>query len=260
MNHFIHYLRREIKKYHKVGNFISSEEQNPEDGFDRPMFHSTQRRSGPALKIEKGSVIWLFSSLKSPWGTLPPSLDAKFIVENIEHLPDGEIKYYASEDSKWFPLHNATVILKNLKTIDGKSKERELWKDHGLPLGLYMQSIRQLCNGAELLLYEEHILNSEYDFISYRIKDGTRPAFMITENLIKGGATVFWDRYCLPRRLVERRETANDKKLDEYLVKMISRSSRVFGIESPLYSEKTSYSLKEADLAKSLKKYSPVKI
>ena len=259
MKHFIHYLRREIMKSDKVAHPSSAKAQNPEDGFDRPMFHTTQRRSGPALKIEPGSMIWLFSSLKSPWGTLPPSLDAKFIVEKIELLSDGEIKYFAAEDSQWFPLHDATVILKNLKTIDGKSKERELWKNHELPLGIYLQSIRQLSSSAELLLYEDYILNSKFDFISYRIKDGTNEAFLITEDLINKGSVVFWDRYCLPRRLVERRESVDDEKLNEYLMKMISGSAKVHGIETPLYSEKNSYSLKEAALAKSLNKYSPVK-
>lgn len=258
MKHFAHYLIREINGWKKSSEPFYSQLQNPDDGFDKPKFHITTRKSGPVTAIEKGSTIWLFSVLKSSSITLPPSLDAKIIVEKVEVCGE-KTKFYASEDSKWFPLSDATKVIQNLYTIDKHNKENKLWADHNKPIGFYLQSIRQLSNYNKILEYSEFVNNSEFEFISYRIKDGTKPAFIATQNLIKNGSIIFWDRYNLPRRLVERREHLSDEKLDEYLTKMINNASKVYGIETPMYAEQGCYSLKEAELAKQLFKYNTMK-
>jgi hypothetical protein len=258
MKHFVHYITREIKEWKPEKDSFFIQTQDLDDGFDRPMFHITRRKSGPTSEIKQGSIIWLFSILKSPWGKLPPSLDAKFIVEKVEILPDGKTKFHASKDSKWFPLFDASIVIQNLYSIDKYGKKNKLWPDVHKPLGIYLQSIRQLSNWNELFIYSDFITNSKFEFISYRIQDGTKHAFFATQNLIKNGSIIFWDRYNLPRRLVERRELVSDIKLDEYLMKKIESSYRVHGIETPKYSEENSYSLKEAELAKKLMKYSPI--
>jgi hypothetical protein len=254
MKHFVHYLKREIKGWSKKDNLFYADAQAPDAGFDRPMFHATRGKSGPLLNIEIGSVIWLFSTLKSPWGKLPPSLDAKFIVSGIEDTEKGK-RFHAHEDSKWFPLSDATHILQRLSTIDRNGKENALWTNTNQPIGYFTQSIRQLNSGELLDGYSNKLLKSEMDFISYRIMDGTEQAFMKAADLTSTGGNVFWDRYCLPRRLSERREFVSNEKLDEYLLKKIRTASRVFGIESEKYYEQGSYASKEAALAKELNKY-----
>jgi hypothetical protein len=219
------------------------------------MFHISRSKKGPIKEIEIGSIIWLFSTLKSPWGILPPSLDAKFVVGKIEKSSDGITTFIATNDSTWFPLSDATNVIKDLRTRDRYNNEKYLWPDQNKSIGFYTQSLRQLNNGEILEQYGSQILNSEFDFISYRIKDGTKKAFTTAQMLIKKGNIVFWDRYCLPRRLVERREIVNDEALNNYLMQKLSISSRVFGIETPKYCEEKSYSLREAELAKKLEKY-----
>lgn len=257
MKHFVHYLSREIKQGRKQDYFFALN-QSIDEGFDRPMFHVTRRKAGIASQIEIGSTIWVFSILKSPWGNLPPSLDAKIIVEKVEHLPNGLTKFHAHPKSKWFPLYDASKLLRKLYSIDKAGNETEIWPDKTLSLGLYLQSIRQIKNGDELLDYENTLSNTGISFISYRIKDGTKAAFDTTRKLISECQLVFWDRYCLPRRLVERREYISDDKLDRYLIEKIYNAKDVFGIETPKYAEQNSYSLKEAQIAKKLNKYIPI--
>lgn len=228
-----------------------------QDGFARPTYHITRRNSGPVKKIKKGSVIWLFSSLKSPWGILPPSLDAKFVVESVEFLLDGRTKFCSNKKSRWFPLLDASPLIDNLKTIDNMGREKKL-RDDKKPLGLYLQSIRELSDPDPLIRWSDRIRTAEFNFISYRIKDGTKSAFFKVRNLMEEGEVIFWDRYSLPRRLVERREIVDNEILNEYLMEQIKLSRRVWGIETPKYAELDSYSLKEALLAKQLNKYQPV--
>jgi hypothetical protein len=263
--HFIHYLTREIKSQllkdlDKTIDEVNdksffAEDQNSKDGFEHPMYHITRRQSGPVTKIEKGSVIWLFSILRSPWGTLPPSLDAKIIVERKEDLSDGRTKFHAGKNSRWFPLYDATSIIHKLKTIDNNGNEKKLWHENQKPLGLYLQSIRQLSGNHELTDWSNKISHSEFDFISYRIKDGTIYAFQKARSLMLDGKIVFWDRFSLPRRLVERREIVDNNALDDFLLEKIRSCTCFWGIETPGYFEPKRYSQKEAELAKQLKKY-----
>jgi hypothetical protein len=257
-DHFIHYLKREITTcIQEQSEPFYATDQHFQDGFDRPMYHITRRSSGPVRRIKNGSVIWLFSSLKSPWGTLPPSLDAKFVVERIEFLSDGRTKFCSNENSKWFPLTDASKLIDNLKTIDTKGREKKL-REEKKSLGMHLQSIRELSDPDAMLQWADRIQASKFDFISYRIKDGTKRAFFKVRTLMEEGKIVFWDRYSLPRRLVERREIVDNEILNEYLMSQINLSSCVWGIESPKYAETASYSLKEALLAKQLNKYLPV--
>ena len=97
------------------------------------------------------------------------------------------------------------------------------------------------------------------NFISYRIADGTQQAFEKVQELLKRGNKVFWDRWCLPRRLAERRECVNDKALDAQLMSHLQMASVVWGIESPLYADVESYAQKECAAARELGTYKRVR-
>ncbi len=260
MRHFIHYLSREINvRSHKKSDILFyAEEQDEKEGFKRPMFHITRRTTGPVKRIEKGSIIWLFSVLKAPWGTFPPSLDAMFIVERVEYLADGRIKFYSNKNSKWFPLFDASKLIESLNTIDVNGNQSKLRKDTSKPLGFYLQSIRETTDGNLMMNWSDRIMESKFDFISYRIKDGTKLAFFTAKDLVENGKIVFWDRFSLPRRLAERREYVNSATLDVFLMKQIKNCSCVWGIISLMYAHENSYSLKEKTLAERLRKFKPI--
>lgn len=255
-SHFIHYLKRQviIRFPQNEADPFFAQYQNGIDGFERPMYHITRRTTGPATRIGPGSVIWLFSVLRSPWGDLPPSLDAKFVVDRVEALPDRRLKFYAARSSVWYPVADATVLLQTLRTVNQNGESR-LWADASKPIGFYLQSMRQLSNGDRPEKWASKIILSGYDFISYRIKDGTKAAFLKTKELIEQGNIVFWDRFCLPRRLAERRELVSDAALDSYLMDKLAGSSKVWGIESKLYHVVNSYAFKEAEAAKAQGNY-----
>ena len=114
---------------------------------------------------------------------------------------------------------------------------------------------------AEPLLDWQRKLDEDgFDFISYRILDGTKSAFQKVKSLIKDGSIVFWDRWSLPRRLAERREIVSDKALQKYIEKQIENAKVVWAINSPLYGQVGSYSADEMLLAKKLGTYHLVNI
>ena len=258
-NHFAHYLKRKVKmRFSKREiELFYKQNQNLEDGFDKPKYHITRRKSGPVTRIKTGDIIWLFSILESPWGEMPPSLDAKIIVEEVRRTKEGYYKFIAGPDSVWFNLNDATKCIAQIKTIDSKGNIKNLITKEKNILGKQLQSIRQIKNEKSLLDYLDVIENKGFDFVSYRIKDGTKLAFLKVIRLLEQGKIVFWDRYCLPRRLAERREYVSDCKLDDHLIGILKKSETVWGIETKCYAVKNSYSIKEKETAIELKKYKP---
>lgn len=268
--HFAHYLPRRVVSYSaKAQQFLMAQAQEPGDGFDRPQYHVTRQRTGPATRIQPGDTIWLFSTLSSPWGTLPPSLDAQIIVERREELPDGTLKFHAAEGSQWFLLANATDCIKQLTTKNTRGEVSPLLppSEAEIKLGNYLQSARLLVDVAPLAAYSTYVLNGKYSFISYRLKDGMKGAFEHADRLLRTPQTgqkhpevLFWDRYCLPRRLVERREVVSSTHLDELLFGKIraQQCDVVWGVETPGYLEESSYGAAERRVAKEAGKYQPV--
>lgn len=262
INHYIHYLKRDVKiRFPKDPQSpFFADVQNLDEGFECPRYHITRRKSGPSDRIKSGDVIWLLSCLKSPWGTLPPSLDAKFVIGDIQKLKDGRIKYIATQNSKWFPLFDASKLLESLWTIDNKGAIKRLIKDRDKPLGFYLQSIRQLNEGKQIVNWSDKISSLDYDFISYRIADGTKDAYWKAQDLVNQGKVVFWDRFSLPRRLAERRELVKSEALDQHLMESLKKAKKVWGIETPKYFVESSYAQKESTIAKQHNKYISVQL
>jgi hypothetical protein len=105
--------------------------------------------------------------------------------------------------------------------------------------------MRRLVSAESLQAWTGELNPEHAHFISYRICDGTHSAFLKVRNLLGKGEVVFWDRWCLPRRLAERREVVDNKALDDYLMEHLRQSKVVWGIESEKYSANGSYSAKE---------------
>ncbi|MDB5240242.1 MAG: hypothetical protein JWP57_867 [Spirosoma sp.] len=233
--------------------------QPPDGGFYRPAFHIVKEKSGSVLAIEKGDTIWIISQLFSPWGNLPPALDARIDVAGVEKLDCGMVKFIASESSAWNLLSDMSVVLKNLTTISKKKRISRLWSCPAKPIGQFIQSIRKLESSNELIDWSDKLLKNDlvFDFISYRLSDGTKCAFNHVKKLLANTdekKVVFWDRWSLPRRLAERREKVDDPTLNLYLEAILNKAENVWGIESKLYSEAGSYSEKESKLAHRLNK------
>lgn len=248
--HIIHYQPRRIHAAHADSWF--AEPREPDDGFKRPGYHTTRQTRGAASWVREGDVIWMVGQLHAPWGTLPPSLDARINVEKVERLPDGRFRFAASADSCWFPLFDARPLLRILQTQNAKGQVMPLWRRPTAPIGQYLQSPRMLVSGEEIQSYAKRMLDLPLQFISYRIADGTQPAFELARALVDAGHAVFWDRWSLPRRLAERREVVSDTALDEHLLSCLRSVQTVWGVESPLYAAPGSYSVKEQSEAMNL--------
>ena len=236
--HFIHYLPRRL-----VMRFPKKRESPwfaglpaPGEGFSRPMFHTSQRKTGPTRIVRPGDTIWIMSQVFSPWGSfLPPGLDARIDVEQVEERNDGALRFVSADTSSWFPLADVTALLLENKVISNPA----------MPIGHSLQSMRLLASSESIQAWSQELATKRANFVSYRISDGTRSAFEKVKELLAQGEVVFWDRWCLPRRLAERREVVDDHALDEHLMMQLRQSKEVWGIESTHYSAEGSYSAKE---------------
>lgn len=257
---YIHYVPRKIvTRFPRVpNNRWYSEALNTAEGFYGPKYHVSRRQTGPTRAIKPGDTIWLVAQIHSPWGALPPGIDARIDVDRIEQRADGALRFIASKTSTWFPLTDATAVLAELQTVDATGAVSLVQSHSELPVGQSFQSIRRLSSASVLEDFSKTVALKPVNFISYRIRDGTSLAFRWVRELLQREEVVFWDRWCLPRRLAERRELVDDKALDAYLIEKLRQSEVVWGIESKKYAEEDSYSAKERVEAIRLKKYRSV--
>ena len=138
MADFAHYMRRDVIQvnYQDPGDPWFSENQPDDQGFASPAYHVTRKSSGPAARVSKGDTIWLFAQLFSPWGKLPPALDARIEVGGVEQREGGNgFRFRASRRSCWFPLFDASIALSKLKTRTGTGETMDLLSKSNQPVG-----------------------------------------------------------------------------------------------------------------------------
>ena len=259
--HFIHYLpRRIVMRFpREPNNPWFAEFQRRDDGFMYPKYHTSRRGTGPTRVVKSGDTIWIISQISSPWGVLPPALDARIDVERIEEDDDGKLKFVAATTSAWFPLADISELLATLETQTAKGSVVKVWNKTHQPVGRSLQSMRMLASSDSLQAWSQKLKSESHDFISYRISDGTLCAFMKVRELLGQGKVIFWDRWGLPRRLAERREVVEDTALDDHLMNQLRKSKVVWGIESNKYSVEGCYAAKEKLEAVRLGKYQLVR-
>lgn len=262
MAHYIHYVIRKvaIAPYHNSEAPWFARNQPDNQGFNAPSYHVSRDVSSPGARVCPGDHIWLILELQTPWGRFPPAIDACVQVAAVQREVRSDkstlqFKYLAASGSRWFPLHDAFPSLQALESIDSRGFRQPLLSRRDLSVGIALQSIRQLVDASPLLRLAEVIDQQGHDFISYRLADGTRAASALAKRLVSQGASVFWDRWSLPRRLAERREFVRDAALDRYITMHIETSNRVLGILSPTYDEPECYAQKERNLAQELGKF-----
>lgn len=244
--HFIHYVPRRVvlRTPEDPTDPWLSVFQDTSDGFERPVCHVTGRLSGPAARVRPGDSIWLVGQLFSPWGVLPPAIDARIDVSRVG--TDGKtLRFEADASSSWFPLADATSVLGKLRTVDARGTKRDMTVDDSTRIGHQLQGMRALQSATPLEHWAERLGSTQFEFVSYRLQDGSAAAFRLVETILRRGGIVFWDRWCLPRRLAERRERIDDAALDRYLLRHLRAARTVWGIESPGYFEADRYAHKE---------------
>ncbi len=261
MSHdYIHYIPRRIvtRWPARADDPWFAAFQHPADGFERPQVHTSRSARGPARQVAAGDRIWLVGQVHTPWGALPPGLDGCIEVQRVETRDDGALRYLAAPGSAWFVLADASRMLAELQTVAASGQVQPLRADPERPIGHSLQSLRRLVSAAPLVAWAETLRPERAHFISYRLRDGTQPAFQLAARLLAAGEAVYWDRWCLPRRLAERRETVEDAALDHHLMSHLRRARQVWGIESPLYDTPGSYAARERAEALRLGRYRAV--
>jgi hypothetical protein len=258
-NEYVHYIkRRVITRYPTdAADPWFSELQTYEDGFEVPVYHVTRSSAWPVREIQPNDIIWLVSQLSSPWGTLPPSIDARIEVKSIEEniAQSTTLRFLASSSSSWFPLVDASEMLSRISEASRNGTITFPYSKMKNNISQAFQGIKKIDSTTLINEWAFAVQAQEFDFISYRIIDGSKHAFSKVQTLMKEKKSVFWDRWSLPRRLAERRELVSDDALDSLLVKKMRQARTIWGIESPRYNEVKSYSAKEKKLALEIGRY-----
>jgi hypothetical protein len=269
--HFIHFNRRQVRMVipgHHTDPWFA-EAQSTSGGFYRPKYHITRATSGPTAQVEPGDTIWLIGQLYSPWGNLPPAIDARIDVaqrtewhgesahgqgspQRAGENPPCGFRFQAAQSSRWFCLADVSAVLPCLQTQRSDGRIAPLHKKPEQPIGHALRRMRRLVSGEPLLLWEQALEAQAFHFVSYRLRDGTRSAFDKVKALVAEGVPLFWDHWSLPRRLAERREVLEDTALNTHIKGEIARAAVVWGIDSPLYHEAGSYSARERELVRRL--------
>lgn len=270
MAHFIHYHKRVVstpKRPPKDDPLWYTVEQSPDAGFDAPRFHTTRAATGPSARIKKDDTIWLMSRLTSSKnGDCPISLDAIIQVARVEDLrednaSDVSFRYWAKPSSRWMPYFPAADTMNYLRSVtkDRRVAEKPLAEGDGPEAAKQLYQIREVADPQALFALEKRVDDAPLHFISYRLMDGTWHAFNKVRDLCDKNVALWWDRWSLPRRMVERREFLDDKRLTDQMSVSISQASVVWGIETYMYHEAGSYAQRERRQAMKEGKYRPVK-
>ena len=234
--HYLHYIPRRVRLRGQAAPLsLPVLTELPLD-FERPRYHFTGATKGLVRRVVPGDTIWLISQLLTPWQRLPPSLDARIDVASCVATPAG-FRFMAAETSCWYPLADASALLPELITRRQNGQLSPLAHRFGGALGLVLQQMRELADAAPLEAWACGVAARGYDFVSYRLRDGTRPAFTKIEALLAAQKPVFWDRWSLPRQLAEAHGQADDALFKAYLARMIGGADTVWGISTPAYDE-----------------------
>lgn len=260
---FIHFNRRTVRR--RLPATLETpwyaEAQEATGGFDRPAYHVTRATGGAAARVKPGDTIWLVGQLYMGKRKLPPALDARIEVLSVDsRRNEPGFRYAASPASRWFPLVDLRPVLLGLQSRDAMGNLSPLLADPDRPVGFSLRRMRQLVDDEPFRRWEEAMDSRDHHFISYRLKDGTAAAFETAHDLCRRNVPFFWDRWSMPRRLVERRELVEDAYLNRMIEQHIRRAETVLGVESPLYFEAGCYATRERELAQSLHKYRSVNV
>jgi hypothetical protein len=174
-------------------------------------------------------VIWLISILRFGRSYMPPSLDARIQVskvysrENISAPPYIQrllrtYKYAFAADrrhSYYLPWRDASKLLLNLEfeLSNSPSWHSNLLNKKWSVLPLHLQTPRILTeySSSNLQRFAEATRLSPIAFISYRWREGTELAKETAMLLSELGVGVWWDRWSMPRSVVEGKTSINPK-------------------------------------------------
>ena len=265
-SHFIHYLTRRIIPYNpdlraELRALTPARKrewfdlvQSEDGGFAMPTAHITGSNGWPTKEVCRGDVIWLFACVVYRGRRLPIGLDARIVVGGVEQEKrDGRRKFIfrAGPGSSWVLLADWSSVLERAKILlsDGRYC--------GLPLpnqtfGQSLQSLRKLSDQTAEI-FETYLSSvnrpGNFDFVSYRHKDGTDAAVALVLSILKKGRSVWWDRWSLPRRLAEGREALAEEALENEIFARLAEASTVYGVVTERYDEEGAFTRLERDAA-----------
>jgi hypothetical protein len=196
-----------------------------------PSGHATSA-SAFAERVRADDVIWFFSSIRYANGWLAPAIDARFRVlsdpphEQRRRTGRKHFIVAAPEETEFFPWRDATNLLHRLRDpqgkrlVEGTSGVSEMLLRFQVPRTLDASSGRELEKQATLARESSRTV-----FVSYSWRNSTQRSREVVAQLGRSGFNVWWDRWCMPRRLAEGRVQVAASHLATWIVAGMTRSS-----------------------------------
>lgn len=203
------------------------------------MAHPTRSVHGPAARVGPGDHLWLVTRVDTPTGPLPPSVDARIDVERVENLGEEGFVYHAAPSSVWFPLCDATDLL---RSVCARGMPLLPEHAHGHQVGTWLRTVRQLDDGAPLVAHAANLQAAGYAFVSYRIVDGSRQALALVRRLLAADQAVWWDRWSMPRRVAEDGLAFEASLAGQVIARALDQARSVHVVRSPSYGQAGTWS------------------
>lgn len=192
-------------------------------------------------------VIWLVSLLKVHDKYMAPSIDARIAVQQVYCQDDesrAEVPGYASyllskykyafvadpdpDNSRFFPLHDARPLLEDLRFASKSASrlpEKVLAEERFNEIPLRIWTPRVIRSDCVSLIEEfaEAVKDGPTVFISYRWAEATEYAYHASRALNQAGIATWWDRWTMPRSVVEDNATITEADIQRAIYHGFSR-------------------------------------
>jgi hypothetical protein len=167
-----------------------------------PSYHGTNRRQ-VYERVAKGDVIWLVGMLVGGAARLPPAIDARILVakKQVTSGPKDRWRYWLDADptgSRFFLWGDASALV--AKAFTGTTTGAP-WRDR--PQALRVARWLDADLSTQLDEHSAALEARPTVFLSYAWREATPLAAVLTRELGARGVGVWWDRWSMPRSVVE---------------------------------------------------------
>lgn len=240
--HFLQYVTREVD--------MGMGGRDCPVAWDRPTCHANRDRRYQG-RVAPGDVIWLVSAVRQRGRTLPPSLDARVVVDDgggwspryVASLRRaGRTVYPASLASRWFPIGDDTALFTGLHALTSLGTATPILaaprggRTVAMRLALAGRRMRELTpESVERLVAWEAVRTRPVVFISYSWCDGGAEMMDLAAALTAAGYHVWLDVAAVPRRVMDLNAPRIAEELRRGLGEAIASVDLVIAVETASY-------------------------
>lgn len=255
MRHYLTYMKRVIKDPSRNSEQPSVD---PMTMPDYPLYHVTDDVS-LATRVQHDDVFWFVTIIQIGDLLLPPSIDARFVVDRKETRESaGRLYDEASpmrgkrcvflpqESSQYLPWRacHETLAKLQFEKLNGRPGRPLVGPWKSWPQSL--QRIRRLsADDAATMDAWGREVGQHPIFISYAWRDGAKLAARLAMLLSQNQYSSWIDHFCMPRRVSRGWATVANPKLESFLERAIGKAACFAAIRTNGWRRPGSWCVKE---------------